>query len=370
MELMVNSDQLVSASGKIKKLAGIVESSAVKVRNITSRIEMTLPAEATLNKAVEKAIEEMRVLQSNFISMSKVLSSCAEVYSKCQSGLLNDIQTLETSVNAGSGSSSHDMSANVPAPETTKGFDTTGAYGGNQRAPYDNYKDYADIVRKYYPDMTDTEVEDYLKKLNSEGCGYVAMINTVFINYEGRPDEFKKAFGFDMYDKNGEPNYNELLVDFYCDQDNHNKKSFLFLSWDSVDDKEDWLWKDTDKDGKDDTYAEYGFGTTEEQMEYRWEQYCEDNGVDVNVKKGINVTPSNFEELSKDGMISIRCSNYTMYDTSGSAVKVGGGHAMLITGVTSDGKYIVSSWGNKYTLDPADIDIKNDGWVDYQQIVY
>jgi hypothetical protein len=34
---------------------------------------------------------------------------------------------------------------------------------------------------------------------------------------------------------------------------------------------------------------------------------------------------------------------------------------MTITGVTEDGKYIVSSWGNKYILDPNEVSTGSNG---------
>lgn len=34
------------------------------------------------------------------------------------------------------------------------------------------------------------------------------------------------------------------------------------------------------------------------------------------------------------------------------AQKIEGGHAMSVTGVTSDGRMIVSSWGEKYYIAP------------------
>jgi hypothetical protein len=41
---------------------------------------------------------------------------------------------------------------------------------------------------------------------------------------------------------------------------------------------------------------------------------------------------------------------------------------MTITGVTEDGKYIVSSWGNKYILDPNEVSTGSNGeetWFTY-----
>ena len=38
-----------------------------------------------------------------------------------------------------------------------------------------------------------------------------------------------------------------------------------------------------------------------------------------------------------------------------------GGHAITVTGVTDDGKWIVSSWGKKYYIDPNETFTYRDG---------
>lgn len=361
MLLMVETERLTNSSEKLKKLAESVGNCASKVKKITSQIEMTLPAEAKLKNASEKVVKKTGVLRSDFISMSKMLSECAEIYEKCQKELLNAVQALETNVI----SAIHD-------PHATKAFDSTGLYGGYQGAPAADYLKYASIVRKYFPEMTDSEVEQYLQKLNREGCGYVAMINTAFVYFHGREDEFKEAFGFDMYDANGEPNFNELLVDFYCSQDNHNKKSFLFWSWDVVNTKEDW--KDDNKNGVKDPgeEAEHGYGMTLKQCEYRWEQYCKAHGINVDVINNVKVTPSNFEKLSYDGMVTIMAGNFNLYDMNGNMIHSNvGGHFMTLMGFTEDGKYIVSSWGDKYIMDPAEMNFKDKNtFLYFQHVVY
>lgn len=93
-------------------------------------------------------------------------------------------------------------------------FDDTGDYGGDQGAPRlsggSDQEALYDIVRKHFPDMSDKEIKSYLNKLNSEGCSYVATINTIFAAYEGREEEFERTFGFSMY-KNGDLNYGRVL---------------------------------------------------------------------------------------------------------------------------------------------------------------
>ena len=234
-----------------------------------------------------------------------------------------------------------------------------GEYGGNQGAPLDDkahFSDYADIVRKYYPDMSDKEVKNYLKKLNSEGCGYVAMVNTIFAQYAGREDEFEKTFGFPMYDKDGKPNSNKLLVDYYSAKDNHNKGS----------DGKDYI-----NNNEDDSDTE-GYGTTRSQREYRWESYLKDHGVDADVRDVNMVTKDNYADLAKNGEIVVAVRPLNLRDANGNIVDDrNGGHAMTVTGVTEDGMLKVSSWGKEYYINPNDpAYTSNDGFLEFQQVVY
>lgn len=109
--------------------------------------------------------------------------------------------------------------------------------------------------------MSNGEIKNYLKKPNGEGCGYVAILNTILAVYAGRGDEFERKFGFPMY-RNGDLNYDQLLVDFYATTGNR-------------------------EDG----------------------------------------SPARF---------------------------IDGGHAMMVTGVTGDGRYIVFAWGQKFYIDPME----------------
>lgn len=227
-------------------------------------------------------------------------------------------------------------------------FDDVGAYGGDQGEPKSitgkEKDEIYNIVREYYPDMSDLEISNYLKKLNSEGCGYVAVINTIFAAYEGREKEFEETFGFPMYE-NGDLNYNKLLVDFYSATDNHNlgKDGMDYIKYD------------------EDTSDTNGVGTSQYDRKYRTEMYLSDKNVNVNIATDYKVTTENFEKLSEEGYVIIAYRYGNLQNADGTTAQyINGGHAMVVTGVTEDGRYVVSSWGDKYYIDPNQI-IKEDG---------
>lgn len=232
-----------------------------------------------------------------------------------------------------------------------------GQYGGNQSGPVEDeehFNDYAAIVRKYYPDMTDDEVKAYLTKMESEGCGYVALVNTIFAQYVGREDEFEKTFGFPMYDENGRPNSNRLLTDFYSATDNHNKGK---------------KGKDVVDVNEDPSNIE-GTGTNRDSREYRWEKYTSEHGIKSDVHNLDKVTKDNYSKLAKNGEIIVGINPVKLRDATGKVVyNSDGGHAMTVTGVTEDGLLRVSSWGEEYYIDPNDTDY-NKGHITFQQVTY
>lgn len=234
-------------------------------------------------------------------------------------------------------------------------FDERGNYGGNQGSPAaidkydDKYNEIAEIIRNYHPGYSDKDIEQYLDKLNSEGCGYVALINTIFNQLIGREDEFERIFGFPMYDKDGDLNFDLMLVDFYSAMDNHH----------SVFGK-DVVWNFEDSSATD------GYGTTVDSREYRWETYLRDRGVSVDVH-GVKVTVDNYNELAKNGEIIIATHPVILYDGNGNRLYADAGHAMTITGVTEDGKFIVSSWGKEYYIEP---DSSQFDRINFQQVTY
>lgn len=265
-------------------------------------------------------------------------------------------------------------------------YDENGEYGGDQGSPASKFysdEKFAEIIRSYYPDYTEAEMLILLRRLNNEGCGYVAMINTIFVHYENDPKGFEEKFGFPMYsiDENGYKvmNYDYLLVDFYCATDNRNKKSFLFFSWEELDEYEDYKEKDTDGNIIDGPKFDYdlrqdatGSGTSVDSREYRMEKYMSDHGISVDVRENISATASNYDKLAADGQVVIRVNPVKMYDKNGNEKYIEGGHAMTVTGKDSNGNLIVSSWGEIYTVNPNDFPVSNyDGsYADLQVVVY
>ena len=68
----------------------------------------------------------------------------------------------------------------------------------------------------------------------------------------------------------------------------------------------------------------------------------------------MKVNEDNFNEIAKSGKhVIIAYRNGNLYNMDGTVAQlIDGGHAMTVTGVTDDGKLIVSSWGNQYYIDP------------------
>ncbi|MCR5795639.1 MAG: hypothetical protein K6G61_09905 [Solobacterium sp.] len=209
-------------------------------------------------------------------------------------------------------------------------FDRNGQYGGHQGSPMNHWEDMAAIVRRYYPNYSDRQIQDLLSRLNGEGCGYVAMINTLFLRFKGREDEFERIFGFPMY-VNGELNYDALVTDFYCAEDDPNSS-----------------------------------GTDRADRERMFEEYCNERGIPVNVHN-VEVTPENYNELVQNGEIVVRIRPLLMRDANGNLNGRNGGHAMTVTGVAEDGRLIVSSWGETYYIEPNWSDFE---YIEFQQVTY
>ena len=209
-------------------------------------------------------------------------------------------------------------------------FDNKGSYGGNQgslkgRDAEKKQWIYNHILKKNNPDLNlnSTQLDEFYKKMNSTGCAYVALLNTVFVHFQGREEDFEKTFGYPMYDKNGDLNYDALFADIYTTKHNDGKK-FEGL------------------------YPEEG--------EELIEGFLKDRGVNCDAKITDNVSPANIDTLLYDGkQVIIHYYDGNIYPADGGKPHPISAHDMVITGVTEDGKYIVSSWGHKYYLDPAEV---------------
>lgn len=329
-DFSVNTVTLSKEADTLKTLKNELRAKRISLDRIRHSLILSGASGNSIKQSLNVASENLEELVKDLQETGDVLSTIASNYEKTEQKIVQEQE------------------------QTNPAFDDDGAYGGNQSNPKTKSDELADIVRKYYPDFTDEEVENFLIKLEDEGCGYVAMINTIFSQYVGREDEFEKTFGFPMYDKNGELNYDAMVTDFYAATDNHNKKSFLMFSWDDVDESED-------------ASATDGYGTTRKSREYRWEKYLGDHGIDVDVKN-VNVTPDTYNDIASKGDLVVDVSPCILYNSSGTEVRnLDGGHAMTVTGITDDGMYRVSSWGKEFYIKPDDSVYDR---ILFQQIIY
>lgn len=280
-------------------------------------------------------------------------------------------------------------------------FDDQGSYGGDQGDMIDNQakkqilwwtiggnQALYNAVRTYpkYADYTDDQIKDLFDKINGEGCGYVAMANAIFVQYHGDADAFERAFGFPMYDENGEYNFDRLLLDIYAETDD---KYFLDEEYGSTSYANDVL--KTYIGHEDEFRREFGVPlyqngdntrynpaaqqavldrvgdrTVVEQQtkginclnfENRLQHYLKEKNIPVSSK--VEPLPSTKDVksyLESGKSISVLDEHFNLYDDKGNiAHKNVRGHWMTITGVTDDGRLVVSSWGDKYYLKPDEL---------------
>lgn len=234
-------------------------------------------------------------------------------------------------------------------------FDDDGMKGGYQGSAYNtmekldmnnsNTKEIYDMVLKHYGNTSIEGAREFLAAMRSNGCGYMAIVNSIFVEYEGRPEEFEKTFGFPMY-RNGDLNYDELMIDLYAST---TKSKITPI---------------TNKDSPSYGYARGTSAGTEEEI---MNNYLKDKNLSAEVSfvKTENTSFSDIEKRIRNGdkvIISdhskgkLKLIKYDSHETYsyGNSEK-GTGHAMMIVGTTTDGKYIVSSWGDLYYLDPQEL---------------
>ena len=283
-------------------------------------------------------------------------------------------------------------------------FDDEGRYGGSQAGPkegirffnwvfFEDEELYA-FIKKHpgYENYSEVEIYKLLKEIEDGGCSFVANTNVIFNSYIGREEEFEKTFGFPMYAQNGDLNYDMLLVDYYIKTQN---KVFLdceesakaysgtYISYykDHTDEYyakygENFFDKNGDISGKayehawneyedlmnsGKTVAEFNVGggahpyTRANKLDYYCKEY--DMNLDYIPISGIPDCSDIDFYLSNGYTVVFGASDFVLEKENGSKYSFGytfGGHAMTITGTTEDGRYIVSTWGEKLYFDPND----------------
>lgn len=213
---------------------------------------------------------------------------------------------------------------------------SNGYYGADQGRPTNNVlidgylsddeSDYLDIIiaNTGKEDFSEDELKLYLDELNSHGCGYAAITNTIMEYYCNRPNgeqEFYEKFGFPIRKADGNLNFDRVIVDLYSKQNGLNHNSVNTESFSTI-----------------------------------LSQYMGDCGATIKVEKDVKVTATNYDNLVREGkQVVVMGWDFPLYyDETKSKKRVCGGHGMVVTGVTEDGLLIVSTWGGKAYIDPKD----------------
>ena len=249
-------------------------------------------------------------------------------------------------------------------------------YGGNQMT-FSYYAEdlledsvIIDKLRESYPDASMEDYELYLNKLCSTGCGYVAGINTLFKEYENQTEEFEKIFGFPMYTfKDGKIdfNYEYLILDYFNYVWANTHYTIERLYYDIGKETTDGALTDS-LDTKSDYYVNtgiYSFVNAKFFLRYLKAKYNLDFvysslrrcGAELDLNGSINDEIKNeYIRLKNDSNhIVVFTDGCDLYDMKGEIYRENvGSHAMYVTGLTEDGRLIVSTWGIKCILDFSD----------------
>lgn len=324
----ITSERVHPYAARLGDIARELEYLAGDIDSVRDSLCFQMAGQETIAARLRQVAEQVRKTERSAGALGEGLTQIMMQYSRAE--FVNAGQLLSgnisTSPNNGEPGAYH-VDSIV--------FDDDGSYGGNQGHMDQVYKwdpircwDLLRNLREYYPHMSIFEAFSYFSRLNSVGCGYVALANTIFMEYEGRPEEFERTFGYPMY-KDGDLNFDRLILDIYAT---------------------------TDLAGFNDRADGRPGGTSDESRAKIMEYFLGDKGVEVETEANANVTVDNFREISEDGKyVVLGYRNGNMYDENGNAHYINGGHAITVTGVTEDGRFIVSSWGEKYYINPSDI---------------
>ncbi len=221
-------------------------------------------------------------------------------------------------------------------------------------------EDIRKILTENFPDATEEDYYLYLRKIEYVGCGYVAMVNSIFDAYQGKQEEFQNTFHIPMYrlDSRGKVvfNYEPLVTSLYTYQWKD------LLGYTNIED----IYGNVEEvmQNLDDDIEITGSSGTEPSYNDVFASFLKNcYGVDCEVKR-IPIIPflinekKMFEEYAKDSQSMILSSfdfDYYSFDeeTGEKGRKIYddlSGHAMSITGVTPKGDFVVSSWGRRYVV--------------------
>ena len=201
---------------------------------------------------------------------------------------------------------------------------STVQYGSNQMNVEESYYDKTiiNMLNDYYPNATMEEKVALLSKVTNSGCGYAAITNLIFKEFEGNESGFYEAYGFPMYDTVAlgasgvcrvEYNYEAVILDLFCKT--NNPQGINDINY----------------------VIQNGRGVGQKQIEYIYKYLKDTKGITLGSKLGPeNIVTDRGYFLYIDGE-RLRQSDDSV------------GHMMIITDHDDDGNEYVSSWGRKCT---------------------
>ena len=295
----------------------------------------------------------------------------------------------------------------------TDPFDDKGMYGGNQKGLnggevkkflWFNYvegedKELFKFIRKHpgYEKYSEMQMHEMFEDIDDHACTYVAASNSIFNEYKGREKEFEKTFGFPMIGKNGDLNYNMLLLDYYletkdkvyleepeglelfvdCQGNYYYTDPWAYIDkygenpvakqpeffdespvmnpnfYDNI--KEEFV--QYEKEGKNVVEYDGFINCFDSAVPNRLSHYCHEKGIEVNVvNMGEKLSNSDIQNAIDEGKtVVFGAYNFDLENEDGTIYKDSvAGHEMTITGIASDGRYIVSTWGEKAYYNPEE----------------
>ena len=296
---------------------------------------------------------------------------------------------------------------NITASSTV--FDNIGSYGGDQGDMYRQTgryffsrvfsynKELFEAARSYpqFKNYTNREISDLFGYIASEGCGYVAAVNSIFVHFKDDAERFQKLFGFSMIGTGGDYNFNRLLLDFHAITDNKIfldypygaeslivktllnyrglKKAFLMRFGTSIfDEKSEAAISLYAAQAILDKYENDSVFTLDEEtgvnpftLSNRLLFYLDQHGITSTAECKDQLTISEInQQLAAKKTIIISAHGFSLYSTEEDLATKHpdfidkGGHAMTVVGTTNKDDCIVSSWGKMYYLNLADVNEK------------
>ena len=289
-------------------------------------------------------------------------------------------------------------------------FDDYGLYGGDQGGIDQSINffwtgwiigendDIYDFVRSHkgYENYSDKAVHDLLSELEGGGCTYVAMANAIFWQYRDQGDLFEKKLGFPIIGEDGDLNFKKLIIDLFLNTKNkiylddpNGQEHFAAYYKTHIDEfrktfnqyynidktghyipkygysEEQWInqaYENLKQKGVSELTTDDDF-TCYDATFNRLAHYSKEKNLDIVVKDGgEELDKQKIKEALDNGYnIVVSLDKFKLQFEEGTHFMFGipySNHAVTITGIAPDGRYIVSSWGQKLYLDPKEAEVE------------